>query len=300
MYVVLPKDKGVDALRKLENRLDAETLENLIRNMRNQTCIIGLPRMRLSSTLSLKEALQSMGLRSLFDPSTADLSILSSGYSGATSVPGRQQPGRPTPQPTMTTGNDFFTFPNRFNPDEETPQPKPFQQPSLRQNYFTYDDPLRGYHVEQWATGFSIGRLPRERSRRSLRFNLRSAKRNEANTFGNAPQRRKRQVRQIDENFLNYMANQSPQPSYGLDNLRNYGNLINPGLYADDVLHRVEIEVTETGTEAAAATAVTLAKDGSQQRFVADHPFLFFIRHEPTGLLLFWGSVIKPEPNYPN
>ncbi|XP_063232049.1 serine protease inhibitor 28Dc-like [Bacillus rossius redtenbacheri] len=68
----------------------------------------------------------------------------------------------------------------------------------------------------------------------------------------------------------------------------------NPGLYVGDLVHKVEIEVTETGTVASAVAAATVTRDGSRVVLRFDRPFLFFIRHEPTGLLMFWGSVMRP------
>lgn len=292
MYVVLPTDQGVEALRALERRLIPETLENLIGNMENKSCIIGLPKMKLSSTLNLGEALRSLGLYSLFDPATADLSILSSGYTGQ-----RFQPFvTPTPPPRTI---DTFTFGNRIN--AEAP----------RVNFFSYDDKVRGYHVEQWASGFSISTISRnQRRRRSLnalalrversaasdaeeeRFESKEAKASGAKRLRS----RRQAIPNINKNFLNVVGNRN-QASYGIDNLRNNGLLTNPRLYADSVLHRVEIEVSEVGTVAAAATAVIITKDGNQKRLVADHPFLFFIRHEPTGLILFWASVNEPTPS---
>lgn len=91
---------------------------------------------------------------------------------------------------------------------------------------------------------------------------------------------------------------QSFRPEDSLDYIRTSINRVvdpeNPGLYADQVLHKVWIEVTEAGTEAAAATSVSLTRDGTRKNMVVDTPFFFFIRHEPTKLLLFWGSVNRP------
>lgn len=67
-------------------------------------------------------------------------------------------------------------------------------------------------------------------------------------------------------------------------------------LYVDAVLHKVRVEVTETGTVAAAVTALSISRDGSRPVFRADHPFLFFIHDRDTGLVLFSGRVVKPTP----
>ena len=70
-------------------------------------------------------------------------------------------------------------------------------------------------------------------------------------------------------------------------------------LFVSDVIQKAFIEVDETGTEAAAATAVIVVKRSSRipktVRFVADHPFLFFIRDLQTNLVLFQGRVTRPS-----
>lgn len=65
------------------------------------------------------------------------------------------------------------------------------------------------------------------------------------------------------------------------------------------VIHKAFVDVNEEGTEAAAATAVTMVRSmampGNRVEFRADHPFLFMIRHEPTGSILFMGHVNSPK-----
>lgn len=69
-------------------------------------------------------------------------------------------------------------------------------------------------------------------------------------------------------------------------------------LYITDVLHKATITVDESGTEAAAATAVVMgvksAMPGDSVSLVIDRPFLLLIRHEPTGTILFMGRVVEP------
>jgi serpin B len=61
-------------------------------------------------------------------------------------------------------------------------------------------------------------------------------------------------------------------------------------------LHRTFVAVDEKGTEAAAATAITLKIESADRAtpFVADHPFLFLIRDTRSGLFLFLGRFSEP------
>jgi serpin B len=67
-------------------------------------------------------------------------------------------------------------------------------------------------------------------------------------------------------------------------------------LFIGAVLHKAFVAVDEQGTEAAAATAVvmTRAMAFSAPSFRADHPFLFLIRENSTGSILFLGRVVNP------
>uniref|UniRef100_A0ACD5X660 Uncharacterized protein n=1 Tax=Avena sativa TaxID=4498 RepID=A0ACD5X660_AVESA len=67
-------------------------------------------------------------------------------------------------------------------------------------------------------------------------------------------------------------------------------------LYISSVHHKSFVEVNEEGTEAAAATSVQVAFRSLPQKidFVADHPFLFLIREDINGVVLFVGHVVNP------
>ena len=68
------------------------------------------------------------------------------------------------------------------------------------------------------------------------------------------------------------------------------------GLFISAVIHKAFIDVNEEGTEAAAATAVVMrAPAPPNPIFRADHPFLFLIRDNRTGSILFLGRVINPK-----
>ncbi|XP_059177996.1 serpin B6-like [Physella acuta] len=58
----------------------------------------------------------------------------------------------------------------------------------------------------------------------------------------------------------------------------------------DKVIHITKIDVMETGTVAAAATAGYVVDRGHMGHFNANHPFLFFIRDSLSGLIFFQGK----------
>ncbi|WJX31051.1 hypothetical protein P8452_19528 [Trifolium repens] len=66
-------------------------------------------------------------------------------------------------------------------------------------------------------------------------------------------------------------------------------------LYVSKMFHKSFIKVDEEGTEAAAAS-VACGSKGMPRRldFVADHPFLFLIREDLTGTIMFLGQVLNP------
>ncbi|KAG7242262.1 hypothetical protein INR49_024033 [Caranx melampygus] len=68
-------------------------------------------------------------------------------------------------------------------------------------------------------------------------------------------------------------------------------------LFLSKVVHKAFVEVNEEGTEATAATAVMCWRRGGLRSatFTADHPFLFFIRHNPSMSVLFAGRYCSPE-----
>jgi serine protease inhibitor len=69
-------------------------------------------------------------------------------------------------------------------------------------------------------------------------------------------------------------------------------------LKIDQVMHRADITVDEEGTEAAAATGISMVPVAAvmpQVSFDADHPFAFVVLHDATGSPLFEGVVGDPS-----
>jgi serpin B len=75
----------------------------------------------------------------------------------------------------------------------------------------------------------------------------------------------------------------------------------NDYLFISEVFHKTFIAVDEKGTEAAAATAVAMARATGMHNptkpleVKIDHPFLYAIQHVPSGTCLFLGRVTDPR-----
>jgi serpin B len=72
------------------------------------------------------------------------------------------------------------------------------------------------------------------------------------------------------------------------------------GLSISAVIHKAFVDVNEEGTEAAAATGVVVGLSAAPmppkpKYFKADHPFLFLIRDQKTGSVLFMGRLDTPK-----
>jgi serpin B len=74
-----------------------------------------------------------------------------------------------------------------------------------------------------------------------------------------------------------------------------------PAWYISDVVQKAFIKVDEQGTEAAAATGVTVAAAGTTAttlppvEMTVDHPFVYLIRDVQSGAIVFIGQVVDPS-----
>ncbi len=64
-------------------------------------------------------------------------------------------------------------------------------------------------------------------------------------------------------------------------------------LFISAVIHKAFLSVSEEGTEAAASTAVIMAR-GLPPSFTANRPFIFMIRDNETDTILFMGRLLNP------
>jgi len=85
---------------------------------------------------------------------------------------------------------------------------------------------------------------------------------------------------------------------YQADFTRMFDKVGDMNLFIDKVKHKSYVEVNEEGTEAAAVTSVeigvTSAGPGSPFVMRVDRPFIFAIRENHSGTILFIGKIVDP------
>lgn len=74
----------------------------------------------------------------------------------------------------------------------------------------------------------------------------------------------------------------------------DFSGISNTQTYISKVRQKAYIDVNEQGTEAAAVTAIGIGTTSIQPEFTLNRPFLFVIREESTGAVLFMGRINKP------
>ncbi len=76
MVILLPADRS--GLADLENKLSENQIANLLSGLKDQNVAVYLPRFRMNSQFSLRDALVAMGMKDAFDDGRADFSRMSS------------------------------------------------------------------------------------------------------------------------------------------------------------------------------------------------------------------------------
>jgi serpin B len=82
--------------------------------------------------------------------------------------------------------------------------------------------------------------------------------------------------------------------SFSMLKTLNELGLMLPGSAQWEIFHAAQIDVSESGTVASAQTTTSHTPSAAPAPFVVDHPFVFFIRDQKTGSILFMGRVADP------
>uniref|UniRef100_A0A673H7S0 Serpin B6 n=1 Tax=Sinocyclocheilus rhinocerous TaxID=307959 RepID=A0A673H7S0_9TELE len=97
--------------------------------------------------------------------------------------------------------------------------------------------------------------------------------------------------------MVQFLRSMGMEDAFDLQKVNLSGMSPNNDLVVSKVIHKAFVEVNEEGTEAAAATGVVIETTSmplDPKTFIADHPFLFFIRHNPSNSILFYGRFCSP------
>lgn len=266
MYVIMPKGSTREKLIAAQKILTAEKIEDMISKMVIKTAVMLFPKMHLTSGHCLKAYLRELGLTTLFDQKASDLSLLSDGPASNEASPPKAASSSNMLRPTIVRA---------------PPQSLGFDPTS--QLIFG-----RVGEEEKNPTG---------RGKREVTYKTESESSKKVNPLTVKDfMLRKRIVKKTQSKKSHRSRRQiSPLDLALFDELRNTPGLVNPYLYAEEVIHKVDLTVNEKGTEGGAATAITLNRSGTNVVFRVDVPFMFLIRHDPTHVPLFYGVVFEPE-----
>lgn len=297
MYIIQPNNSNRQRLRDLQARLTADRIESMIAHMQWETSIVLLPKMKITNQLNLKDVLNKMGARALFNEVESDLSLISSG-------PGTEDElaaGQTYVQPPMLSSlpsrinvalpgasdhiDEPFIFSSSYD-DESTSKSKAMRR---RRNVITYKVPSESKTAPTPLTMKSFI-LDKRITKTKVPLSLTSSP---AAASGKKSLRRARRQVDLSESIkqLDGLRKRlrSPVDAPRIDN--NESN----GLFVDEILHQVDLTVNEKGTEGGAATVTTLFRTGTDVVMRVETPFMFLIRHDETKLPLFYGAVFEPS-----
>lgn len=276
MYIILPNNSSRLRLRQLQATLTADKIQDMISNMEWRTAMILLPKLHITNKVDLKTILKRMGLRSLFNYDQSDLSLISSGIEIPFDATHQRYPSN------EESGQFLFTrFGDNSDSNSSTEQPK--NSTASHENSSNVKRERRSA-VTYKATSSDFHSVREPLRLKDLVIGKRITK--------SYPHKKIRVSRGRRE------ALSDPSVSLKrLDLLRsrlNAENAPNPRLFADELIHQIDLTVNEVGTEGGAATITTLRRSGPDVWFRAETPFLFLIRHEDTKLPIFYGAVFEP------
>lgn len=263
MYVIMPNNSTRYRLRQFQAMLTAEKIDEMISKMEWRTAIVTFPKLHITNRLDLKSLLKRMGLRSLFNQQQSDLSLISSGFD----VYDHRYASNVAYGPA--TRNDRFLF-SRLAAESEMESDTNQRK---RRSTVTY---------KATSTNFRAAREP-------LRLKDLVLGKRITKSYPN---------KKIISRGRRDIPIDSTVSLKRLDLLRSRfttERASNPGLYADELIHQIDLIVNETGTEGAAVTLTTLRRSQQDVLFKTDTPFLFLIRHEETKLPIFYGAVFEPR-----
>lgn len=271
MYVIQPIDSTRLKLQQLQKDLTGERLNDLIAKMELKSAILVFPKFHVQKTLHLSEPLRQMGIEDIFSSDLADFSLISDPDESAKEpqVASSSLTFQPAPLAPISAliGGGTVKFSNPLDRYDEAP---------LIFSRFSEDESNTTVTPEEKEEQPKMSE-PMKESENATASENKEPKEDEKSS------RKRRQT--VPESARNLQT---------LDELRAKVGLKKPKLYLNDIVHKVDFNVNEQGTEAAAATLASLTKSGPEVTMRCDTPFLLLVRHDDTKLPLFYGIINIP------
>lgn len=230
--------------------------------------VITFPKLHITNRVDLKSILKRMGLRSLFNEQQSDLSLISSGAEQPIDLNDHRYESNVAYAPAASDDHDRFLFSRLASESEmesiaaNRKRRSPVTYKATSTNFRTMREPLR---LKDLVLGKRITKShPHKKVLNRGRRDI--------------PTDSSQSLKRLDLLRSQLTAERAP----------------NPGLFADELIHQIDLIVNEAGTEGAAITLTTLRRSQQDVLFKTETPFLFLIRHEETKLPIFYGAVFEP------
>lgn len=252
MFLLVPNESSPAAVRNLHRQLSAESINQMIAKMTVKTSILLLPKMHLTATINLQRELAGLGVRSLFDPHSSDLGLLAeNGGAGAYSPVAGVSGGGGGNDGAGFAGHsqNFSPFPTLINPQQQSQQHQFQLEDGLIFSRFNDDDSM--------TNGESMKMRSKRNTYKAASLNGKSQDPLNMKDFV----LRKRITK---ENKLNKKAirhRRQVDALQALDNLRTGSSSQNPGLFANEIVHKVDLVVNEKGTEGGAGLWIKVTNE---------------------------------------
>ncbi|XP_065078383.1 serine protease inhibitor 28Dc-like isoform X2 [Ochlerotatus camptorhynchus] len=288
MYIIKPHNSNREVLQDFIAQLRPEELSELIDKMRQTTAVVLFPKMHVSSTLNLKKTLKHLGVRSIFSAPKSDLS----GLLGKTKSPEIQSPApvapsqvnRPAvnlldynrikPKPVDHTHKLVFSRLDANESNNETTLHATTDNPTTLEETADTDPTIESSSPSATAKPTIVS----PRRKRDVSYKAPSEVKSKPDPLNSK------------DFFLNKRIVKTTPGKKSHRTRRDAQNL-----YVSDAIHKIDLEINESGTEGGAATAITLNRSGTNAVMRADEPFLLLIRNDRTKLPLFFGAVYDPS-----
>lgn len=318
MYIILPNDSNRFRLREMQSYLTADRIEEMITKMKMATVAVLFPKMHITNEINLKSILRKLGASMLFDQFQGDLSLISNGLevnswaqdwsSFPTLAPVAPFP---TQAPQWLSAPAFRRPYERFNfgpTDDSQDDPYIFSrlgedsdQANLTSlgNSTVNDVKTNATELATNATDDAV----KARKKRDVTYKVTGSKSNENDRLRFKDYIVSKRISKLNPEKKLLRGKRQATSYRSVEALKNLDRLrlnlartptINPGLYAQEIIHKVDLTVNEKGTDGGAATVTYLYRTGTDAVFRVDTPFLFIIRNDETKLPLFYGTVYQP------